>query len=47
MIVVNGMEAVLAGTTAWAIEIAIALTILYLVKREEEKVIKGRYDKRK
>jgi len=41
------MEAILAGTTAWAIEITIALTILYLMKREEEKVIKRRHDKRK
>jgi hypothetical protein len=36
------MDAILAGTTAWAIEIGIALALLYLVKREEDKVIKRR-----
>jgi hypothetical protein len=33
------MDAVLAGLTAWAIEISIAGTFLYLLIREEKKVI--------
>ena len=36
------MEAVFAGLTAWTIEIGIACFGLYLLKREENKVIKNR-----
>jgi len=36
------MKAVLAGIMAWAIEITIVLFLLYLVKREERKVIERR-----
>jgi len=36
------MKAILAGTMAWAIEVSIAILLLYLVRREERKVIKRR-----
>jgi|TARA_R100000482_G_scaffold92386_1_gene38205 hypothetical protein len=36
---------VLAGLTAWAIEVGIALLFLYAVKREENKVIERRKNK--
>tara|TARA_R100000008_G_C3578521_1_gene166817 strand:- start:1575 stop:1694 length:120 start_codon:yes stop_codon:yes gene_type:complete len=39
------MEAVFAGLTAWTIEIGIACLGLYLLKREENKVIQRRKKK--
>tara|TARA_R100000008_G_C3574239_1_gene164172 strand:- start:736 stop:849 length:114 start_codon:yes stop_codon:yes gene_type:complete len=36
------MEAVLAGLMAWGIEVSIAILLLYVVKREEQKVIRRR-----
>tara|TARA_R110000824_G_scaffold29548_1_gene98258 strand:- start:1033 stop:1149 length:117 start_codon:yes stop_codon:yes gene_type:complete len=36
------MEALYAGLSAWSIEIGITLLILFLLKREENKVFKNR-----
>jgi len=36
------MKAFFAGITAWAIELGIALLMIYGLKREEFKVIKNR-----
>jgi hypothetical protein len=39
------MEAIYAGLTAWGMEVAIAATLLFLVRREERKVFKRRQKK--
>ena len=36
------MEAILAGLLAWSIEIFVALSAMFLLKREEKKVINRR-----
>ena len=36
------MDAVFAGLTAWTIEISVALLGLYILKAEENKVVKNR-----
>ncbi len=36
------MEPLYAGMTAWLIELAVAGTMFYGLRREEQKVIKGR-----
>tara|TARA_Y100000361_G_C11151796_1_gene341542 strand:+ start:1292 stop:1414 length:123 start_codon:yes stop_codon:yes gene_type:complete len=36
------MQAVFAGLLAWSIETGVALLGLYLLKREETKVVEGR-----
>ena len=36
------MEAIYAGLLAWAIELSVAFSILYILKHEENKVIKKR-----
>jgi|TARA_R100001163_G_scaffold44902_1_gene33822 hypothetical protein len=36
------MEALYAGLLAWTIELSIAFSILYVLKHEENKVIKKR-----
>ena len=40
------MEALYAGLTAWAIELAVAEVALYLLYREEQKVYKRRVAKK-
>lgn len=39
------MEAIYAGLLAWTIELSIAFSILYILKHEENKVIKRRAKK--
>ena len=41
------MDAIKAGLLAWAVEIAIATTMLLLLRFEEYKVIRGRSEKSK
>jgi len=36
------MQALYAGLMAWTIELAVAFTMLYVLKKEESKVLKRR-----
>ena len=36
------MDPLMAGITAWVIELAVAGTMFYGLRREEQKVIRGR-----
>jgi|TARA_R110002110_G_scaffold157856_1_gene354939 hypothetical protein len=38
------MQALYAGLMAWTIELTVAFTILYILKKEESKVLKRRRD---